>query len=60
MEPQKTQIAKAIVEKRAKLEVSPFLTADNISSVQLLIRVSLPPHGLQHTRPPCPSPTPRV
>ena len=21
---------------------------------------SLPPHGLQHTRPPCPSPTPRV
>ena len=39
MEPQKTQIAKAILEKRAKLEVSPFLTADNISSVQSLIRV---------------------
>ena len=41
MEPQKTQIAKAILEKRAKLEVSPFLTADNISSVQSLIRVWL-------------------
>ena len=41
MEPQKTQIAKAILEKRAKLEVSPFLTADNISSVQSLIHVWL-------------------
>ena len=29
-------------------------------SVQLLSRVSLRPHGLQHARPPCPSPTPRV
>ena len=31
------------------------------SSVQSLSSVdSLQPHGLQHTRPPCPSPTPRV
>ena len=30
------------------------------SSVQSLCCVSLWPHGLQHTRPPCPSPTPRV
>ena len=30
------------------------------SSVQSLSRVSLRPHGLQHTRPPCPSPTARV
>ena len=30
------------------------------SSVQLLSHVSLPPHGPQHARPPCPSPTPRV
>ena len=37
MEPQKIQISKAILEKRAKLEVSPFLTTD--SSVQSLIRV---------------------
>ena len=32
----------------------------HFSSVQLLSHVSLQPHGLQHTRPPCPSPTPRV
>ena len=30
------------------------------SSVQSLSRVSLLPHGLQHTRPACPLPTPRV
>ena len=28
------------------------------SSVQSLMSDSLQPHGLQHTRPPCPSPTP--
>ena len=35
----------------------------NLSSVQFRHSVmsnSLGPHGLQHTRPPCPSPTPRV
>ena len=33
----------------------------SISSVHLLSRVnSLKPHRLQHARPPCPSPTPRV
>ena len=35
----------------------------NSSSVQFsrsVIYDSLRPHGLQHTRPPCPSPTPRV
>ena len=35
----------------------------NISSVQFSCSVvsdSLQPHGLQHTRPPCPSPTPRA
>ena len=34
-----------------------------VSSVQFSISVmsnSLRPHGLQHARPPCPSPTPRV
>ena len=31
-----------------------------LSSVQLLSRVSLWPHRLQHTRPPCPSATPGV
>ena len=34
---------------------------DQFSSVQSLSRVRLlQPHGLQHSRPPCPSPTPRV
>ena len=31
-----------------------------ISSVHSAISNSLQPHGLQHTKPPCPSPTPRV
>ena len=31
-----------------------------LSSLQSLSPVGLWPHGLQHTRPPCPSPTPRV
>ena len=30
------------------------------SSVQSVVSNSLRPHELQHTRPPCPSPTPRV
>ena len=33
---------------------------DQFSSVQLLSHVSLQPHELQHSRPPCPSPTPGV
>ena len=34
----------------------------SFSSVQFssVMSNSLPPHGLQHARPPCPSPTPRV
>ena len=38
-------------------------TGSKFSSVQFSHSVmsdSLQPHGLQHTRPPCPSPTPRV
>ena len=37
-----------------------YKTEHSASSVQLLSRVSLQPHGLQHVRAPCPSPTPRV
>ena len=33
---------------------------ETFSSVQPLSHVWLRPHGLQHTRPPCPSPTPRA
>jgi len=41
----------------------PVVYAQTFSSVQFSRSVmsnSLRPHGLQHTRPPCPSPTPRV
>ena len=40
-----------------------LLPPQKISSVQFsrsVLSNSLRPHGLQHTRPPCPSPTPRV
>ena len=48
--------------KMAKSFIS-FLNMCQFSSVQFshsLMSDSLQPHGLQHTRPPCPSPTPRV
>ena len=41
----------------------PYFLSLSISSVQFSCSVvfnSLQPHGLQHVRPPCPSPTPRV
>ena len=44
-------------------EPAPTVYDSPISSVQFSCSVvsdSLQPHGLQHTRPPCPSPTPRV
>ena len=40
-----------------------LLENHNFDSVQFshsVVSNSLPPHGLQHARPPCPSPTPRV
>ena len=41
--------------------VSSPTTQVQFSSIQSLSHInSLHPHGLQHTRPPCPSPTPRV
>ena len=42
----------------------PFLFSELKDSVQFSSVaqscLTLPPHGLQHTRPPCPSPSPRV
>ena len=35
-------------------------TVPRFSSVQSLSHVSFRPHGLQHTRSPCPAPTPRA
>ena len=52
--------------KGSILRCSAFFTVQlshpsvQFSSFQSLSRVSLQPHGLQHTRPHCPSPTPRV
>ena len=37
-----------------------FLVLYTFSSVQLLSRVSLRPHGMQQTRPPCPSQSRRI
>ena len=47
----------------AKTEIYEKGHTDWLSSVQfnhLVVSDSLQPHGLQHARPPCPSPTPRV
>ena len=46
--------------KTTRSEQSPWKWLCLISSVQSLSRVYLRPHGMQHARPPCPSPTPRV
>ena len=42
------------------LSLSISATLSRFSSVQTIASDSLPPHGLQHARPPRPSPTPRV
>ena len=43
------------------LKIHPFPICTNVSSVQSFSHVpSLRPHGLQHARLPCPSPTPRT
>ena len=37
-----------------------YITFSSVQFSHLVVSNSLRPHGLQHTRPPCPSPTPRV
>ena len=53
-----------ITEKRKNRQIDkPFKINMDISSIQFSLSVlsdSLRPHGLQHARPPCPSPTPGV
>ena len=41
-----------------EMQIKTSITSHSLASVQLLSRVSLRPHGLQHARLPCPSPTP--
>ena len=53
----------SVVQKDQDLILSLILRKRLFSSVQFshsVVSDSLWPHGLQHTRPPCPSPTPRV
>ena len=50
----------AAVRGSQKAEHDLVTEQTTISSVQLLSRVQLRPHELQHARPPCPSPAPGV
>ena len=45
--------------KESRREISVVLIEDQFSSVPVMSH-SLPPHGLQHTKIPCPSPAPRA
>ena len=48
---------------KLNIQITKIMASDPISSVQFSCSVmsnSLQPHGLQHARPSCPSPTPRV
>ena len=48
---------------KLNIQITKIMASDPISSVQFSRSVmsnSLQPHGLQHTRLPCPSPTPRA
>ena len=60
----KKQKSKLRLKKSANINVPILSYSENdYSSVQFSCSVvsdSLQPHGLQHARPPCPSPTPRV
>ena len=55
-------IVQGVTKSQARLSDlhSHFHTGNDFSSVQLLSHVSLQPHGLQHTRLPCPSLTPEA
>ena len=46
--------------KKLTNQIHQYIKRIKFSSVQSLSHVYLWPHGLQHTRPPCPSPTLRV
>ena len=45
---------------QAKSNRKSSLTSSSVQSSHSIVSDPLRPHGLQHTRPPCPSPTPRV
>ena len=43
-----------------KMDSFPIFVTDSVQFSCSVVSDSLPPHGLQHARLPCPSPTPRV
>ena len=45
---------------RGNLELTNLVNFSSVQFSRSVMSDSLRPHGLQHTRPPCPSPTPRV
>ena len=47
-------------DSRKPWELSHLLDVDSVQFSHSVVSDSLQPHGLQHTRPPCPSSTPRV
>ena len=46
--------------KRLKTSFFEFIISQSVQFSRLVASDFLRPHGLQHARPPCPSPTPRV
>ena len=47
-------------QNNVNLYVVVFCTLSSVQFSRSVVSDSLRPHGLQHARPPCPSPTPRV
>ena len=48
------------IGKQIRTSPVDFFTYSSVQFSRSVVSNSLWPHGLQHTRPPCPSPTPRV
>ena len=53
-------LKKNILHKDKMLSIGQWVTKDSVQFSQSVVSNSLRPHGLQHARPPCPSPAPGV
>ena len=56
----KTQKTKTDNKRRYTYMANKYMKRCSVQFSRSVVSNSLRPHGLQHTRPPCPSPTPRV